>query len=196
MKNLLLILATISLLSFNSCQKKLPEKPNVIFFLADDLGYGDIGCYGNDFIETTHIDQLASEGIRFTDAYAAAPNCSPTRASILTGNYPARLGITQYLPGNKGAQRMQNKKLIQPDLPPGLPLEELTIAEALKANGYATASIGKWHLGDDQYLPENQGFDLNFGGSHHGHHNTMFAPFKALNITNVKDSAYLLFMYL
>ena len=108
------------------------------------MGWRDAGCYGSKFYETPNIDRLASEAMRFTDAYAAGPVCSPTRASILTGKYPARLGLTDWL----GEDKWHAKgKLQTPVIAQQLPLEEVTIAEALKAAGYATASIGKWHLG-------------------------------------------------
>ncbi|MGH9340849.1 MAG: sulfatase-like hydrolase/transferase [Acidobacteriota bacterium] len=128
-------------------------------------------------------------GMHFSNAYAAAPNCSPTRASILTGKWPARLRLTQYLPGN--SDRLSFTKLLQPDLPEGLPLKESTIAETLGALGYATASVGKWHLGDDRFLPQYQGFDLNFGGGPQGHHTTMFAPYETLNIADAQPGEYL-----
>lgn len=167
------------------------KRPNIIFILIDDMGYGDASCYGNTYFETPHINQLAKSGVKFTNAYAAAPNCSPTRASILTGKWPARLGITQYLPGNKNAKKLRHKKLSQPDLPEGLALSEVTISEALKAANYATASIGKWHLGGSKYLPENHGFDLNFGGEKAGHHKTMFAPYGIPNVPNAREGEYL-----
>lgn len=160
---------------------------NVIFILIDDMGYADVGAYGNTYHRTPNIDRLASLGMRFTDAYAAAPNCSPTRGSILTGKWPARTGVTQYLPGNF----FPHKKLLQADLPDGLPLEETIIAQPLGAAGYKTASIGKWHLGDDEYRPERRGFDLNFAGGHWGHHATMFAPHKRLTVPEPKEAEYL-----
>ncbi len=149
------------------------EKPNVIFILVDDMGYADVGAYGNPYHRTPNIDRLAAQGMRFLNAYAAAPNCSPTRASILTGKWPARVRITQYLPGNL----LPYAKLRQAELPDGLPLSETVLAQPLKAGGYATASIGKWHLGGGEYLPEHRGFDLNFGGGWWGHHSHMFAPY-------------------
>ncbi len=165
------------------------EPPNIIFILVDDMGYGDAAVYGSGTNHTPNINRLAADGMRFTDAYAAAPNCSPTRASILTGKWPARLGITQYLPGNQRATR--RKKMLQPDLSPGLLPREITIAEALKDAGYRSASIGKWHLGGKEYLPERQGFDVNFGGGPQGHHRTMFSPYKGLNIPDTPPGEYL-----
>ena len=134
--------------------------PNFVFILVDDLGWADLGCYGSTFHETPNIDRLASQGVRFTDAYAAAPVCSPTRAAIMTGKHPARLGITDWIPG----QRPPGRKLVGPPIPDHLPLEEVTIAEALKRAGYATFLAGKWHLGGEGFFPEQQGFDINKGG--------------------------------
>ncbi|MGH9339668.1 MAG: sulfatase [Acidobacteriota bacterium] len=169
--------------------KQADDYFNVIFILVDDMGYGNIGAYGNSYHETPNIDRLAAMGMRFTNAYAAAPNCSPTRASLLTGKWPARLHLTQYLPGN--SERLRYTKLIQPDLPEGLPLEEMTIAEILGALGYATASIGKWHLGGGRFLPEHHGFDLNFGGGPQGHHSSMFAPYEVPDISDAAPGEYL-----
>lgn len=132
-------------------------KPNVVFILADDLG-----CYGSTFYETPNLDRLAKQGLRFTDAYAACNVCSPTRAAILTGKYPARLHLTDWLTGRPDRP---DQKLNRPKFQMFLPLTEVTIAEALKDAGYQTAFIGKWHLGEEsKYWPEHQGFDLNIGG--------------------------------
>ena len=132
---------------------------NFVFILADDLGWTDLSSYGSTFYETPNIDRLAAQGTRFTNAYAACPVCSPTRASIMTGKYPARLGITNYLPGRHPTPY---SKLIAQDCVQQLPLEETTLAEALKSAGYATGQFGKWHLGGPQYSPEHQGFDKVF----------------------------------
>src|SRR5215831_18709024 len=113
---------------------------NFIFILIDDMGWTDLACYGSRSYETPNIDRLASEGMRFTNAYAACPVCSPTRASILTGKYPARLHLTDWIPGRK---QWPTAKLLTPEFRHELPLEEITLAEALKAAGYASASIGK-----------------------------------------------------
>ncbi len=133
------------------------NKPNFVFILADDLGWADLACYGNPLHETPSIDRLAAQGMKFTDAYAACPVCSPTRASIMTGKYPARLNLTDWIPGHR-----RKKKLIGPKFLHHLPLEEVTIAEAMKKAGYATAHIGKWHLGRTGYTPDKQGFDVTF----------------------------------
>jgi arylsulfatase A len=136
--------------------------PNFVFILMDDLGWSDLGCYGNRFHETPNIDRLAEEGMKFTDAYAACPVCSPTRASTLTGKYPARLNLTDWIPGRKP---QSSEKLLAPQFNQHLPLEEVTLAEALARAGYVSASIGKWHLGGEPYYPEKQGFALNFRGT-------------------------------
>jgi arylsulfatase A-like enzyme len=137
-------------------------KCNFLFILADDLGWKDLGCQGSSFYDTPHLDRLAAGGTRFTNAYAACPVCSPTRASIMTGRYPARLHLTDFIGGGR------NAKLITPKFLDHLPLEEVTIAEALKQAGYATFFAGKWHLGKQGYWPENQGFDVNMGGNDRG----------------------------
>src|SRR5262249_21357845 len=132
-------------------------RPNVILFLADDLGWRDLACYGSGFYETPNLDKFAKQSVRFTDAYAACHVCSPTRASIITGKYPARVQLTDWLPGRKDYpfQRLKNVATLQ-----ALPLEETTLAEALKAQGYATGHFGKWHLGEDPAGPLAQGFDV------------------------------------
>lgn len=160
-------------------------KPNFIFILADDLGWRDLGCYGSAFYETPHLDRLAAQGMRFTDAYAACNVCSPTRASILTGKYPARLRITDWLPDRP------DQKLKRPNILNQLPLEEVTIAEALKEGGYATAFFGKWHLGGEKFFPEHQGFDLNVGGCDKGHPPSYFSPYKIPNLPDGPKGEYL-----
>ncbi|WCJ58333.1 sulfatase [Fontisphaera persica] len=151
-----------------------PAPPNFIFILVDDLGWTDAGCYGSRFYQTPHMDRLAREGMRFTQAYAACTVCSPTRAAILTGKYPARLHLTDWIAGH----RRPYARLKPPDWKKYLPHEEITLAEALKPLGYATASIGKWHLGGTNYYPEKHGFDLNLGGTDRGQPPSYFAPYK------------------
>jgi arylsulfatase A-like enzyme len=145
-------------------------KPNFVFFLIDDMGWTDVCCYGSSFYETPNIDKLASEGMRFTNAYAACPVCSPTRASIMTGKYPARLKLTDYLKGRRRGKLNPAEYLDQ------MPLEEVTVAEALKEAGYTTCFVGKWHLGEKPYYPEHQGFDINIGGTHSGMPRSYFWP--------------------
>ncbi len=130
------------------------ERPNVVFFLADDLGYTDLGCYGSTFYETPRIDEFCKSGMKFTRAYTACPVCSPTRASILTGKSPARVGITDWIPG----QASKGRLLETPEDLSDLPLEELTLAETLEKNGYHNFHAGKWHLGRKTSRPETQGF--------------------------------------
>jgi arylsulfatase A-like enzyme len=150
--------------------------PNVVLILADDLGWADLGCYGSKFHRTPHLDKLAAESVRFTDAYAAAPVCSPTRASLLTGKYPARLNLTDWLPGRPDRP---DQKLKRPVIIQQLPLGQTTLAKALQAAGYKTALIGKWHLGGKGFEPERHGFDVNIGGDQTGTARSYFAPFKS-----------------
>ncbi|MBE3071171.1 MAG: sulfatase [Planctomycetes bacterium] len=162
-------------------------RPNVVFILIDDMGWRDLACYGSTFYETPHIDHLASQGMRFTNAYAACPVCSPTRASILTGKYPARLHLTDWIAGHKRPWG----RLKVPDFNLQLPLEETTLAEALKPAGYVSASIGKWHLGKEPFYPEKQGFDLNVGGTQMGQPPSYFAPYKIPTLENGREGEYL-----
>ena len=140
------------------------KQPNFVFFLVDDLGYMDIGANNSaTFYETPHVDRLAAEGMRFTNGYAANPVCSPTRYSIMTGKYPTRVDATNFFSGTREGRF---KPAILNDQ---MPLEEVTIAEALKAHGYATQFAGKWHLGPtEDFWPEKQGFDFNRGGCDRG----------------------------
>jgi len=165
------------------------KKPNFVFFLIDDMGWRDAGCFGSTFYETPNIDRLAREGMRFTDAYAACPVCSPTRASIMTGKNPARLHLTNFLVGQRWPK---DSPLVNiPDWQKFLPLEEVTIAEALKEAGYATGYVGKWHLGNTPYTPEAQGFDFNKGGCHMGAPKTYFDPYSIPNLPDRKKGEYL-----
>ncbi len=151
------------------------ERPNVVLILMDDLGRNDLGCYGSTYYRTPHLDRLAASGATFTDAYVACPVCSPTRAAILTGKYPARLNLTDWLPGRPDRP---DQKLRRPVINQQLPLEEVTLAEALKAAGYATAHVGKWHLGGKGFEPQRQGFDVNVAGDQTGSPRGYFAPFR------------------
>jgi arylsulfatase A-like enzyme len=163
-------------------------RPNIIFILADDLGWRDLGCYGSRFYETPHLDRLAAQGMRFTDAYAACNVCSPTRASILCGKYPARLHLTDWLPGRTDRPE---QKLKRPPMLGHLPLEEVTIAEALREGGYATAFIGKWHLGNENFFPERQGFGVNIGGCDKGHPPSYFSPYQIPRLPDGPKGEYL-----
>jgi arylsulfatase A-like enzyme len=144
-----------------------PARPNVVFFLVDDLGWRDLGCFGSTFYETPNVDRLAATGMKFTQAYAACPVCSPTRASILTGKYPQRTGITDYIAvtrANQPEKWERRTRLLPAPYADRLALGETTLAEALKEAGYATFFAGKWHLGPQGFYPEDQGFDVNKGG--------------------------------
>jgi len=165
-----------------------PSAPNLIFILIDDMGWRDLGCYGNTFHETPHIDRLAADGLRCTDGYAACPVCSPTRASILTGRYPPRYGITDWIPGRKN---FPNQKLLQGQNALQLPLDEVTLAEALKPAGYVSASIGKWHLGGPEFWPDKQGFDVNLGGTQTGSPPGGYFKFKTPSLQAKDENEYL-----
>ncbi len=157
------------------------ERPNFILILADDLGWADLGCYGQTFFETPNLDKLAAEGVRFTAGYAASCVCSPTRSSILTGKYPARNDLTIWLGGSGGAPAASH-----------LSLEEVTIAEALQEGGYATAHVGKCHLGGEPHFPEHQGFDVNIGGNRTGTPaGGYFSPYRNPQLPDGPDGEYL-----
>lgn len=168
-----------------SCNIKR-KNPNIVLINVDDLGWTDLGCYGSKYYETPNIDQLATQGVRFTNAYAAAAVCSPTRASIMTGKYPARHGITDWIRaefqggGTKNINaytQNSSKKLVCPLNPFHMDLSEVTIAEILKQRGYSTCHIGKWHLGTNEWYPENQGFDINVAGCDYGQPPSYFDPY-------------------
>ena len=162
---------------------------NIVCILMDDLGWRDLGCYGSTFYRTPNVDALARDGMRFTEAYAACPVCSPTRAAILTGRYPARIGLTDYLVGTRRG------KLLPAEYLHYLPLHETTVAKVLREADYATASIGKWHLGPEPYYPEHHGFDLNVAGCDLGHPPSYFWPYAAgdrrVPLKNGSDGEYL-----
>jgi arylsulfatase A-like enzyme len=170
------------------------DKPNILFILIDDMGWMDLGCQGNQHVHTPNIDAFAKQGMRFTDAYASAPVCSPTRAAIMTGQSPARLQITNHLP-HQDRFTPEESKLLPAEMLDHLPLEHESIAERLKAEaGYATAFIGKWHLYKDkekQFNPLHQGFDINIGGCSFGGPPTFFDPYKIDFLENRKEGEYL-----
>ena len=171
-------------------QSKDPKKPNIIFILADDLGWMDVSINGSQYYETPNIERLAKRGMKFTNAYTASPLCSPTRASILTGQYPERFHLTTpggHLAPNPDEPLMKNKaaawsKVITPVSRSFMPLEKITIAEKLKTVGYTTGFIGKWHLGQDPYNPENQGFDYNVAGGPNPGPPNYFSPYRLKNL--------------
>jgi len=179
MPNLRLALAALSLLAAAHAQAERP--PNVIFLLVDDWGWRDAACCGSDLYETPNIDRLASRGLKFTNAYSACTVCSPTRSAVMTGMYPARTHLTDWIPGH----RRKNAPLRPPKWTQRLELRYTTIAEALHASGYRTAHVGKWHLtprSDDlsvvePYYPQHQGFDINIAGNQWGQPGSYHWPF-------------------
>ncbi len=159
------LLPSLLILSLLFSCKTEKQPPNFVFILIDDLGWADVKCnYPASFYDTPNIDKLAKSGVRFTYAYAAHPVCSPTRAALMTGKHPNRVNITDWIPGHDP----KNRPLLGPQDGTELPLEEVTLAEKLKEKGYRTCYIGKWHLGDEGYFPEDQGFEINIGGHHRG----------------------------
>lgn len=179
-----------SLVAFFALPFPAEAKPrNIVFLLVDDLGWADLGCYGSTFHETPHIDSLAESGTRFTAAYAASPVCSPTRASILTGRHPVRVDITDWIPGAPVPESARFGKVEDRD---NLALEEVTIAERLQEEGYATFFAGKWHLGKEGHWPEDQGFDVNIGGFHRGSpRGGYYAPWNNPNLEAKSEDEYL-----
>jgi arylsulfatase A-like enzyme len=172
----LVILITICLNLFcNSIDADTKEMQNIIFILADDLGWKDLACYGSDYFETPNIDALAESGVRFTNAYAASPLCSPTRACILTGQEPGRLRFTTpvghvekvELAPKESTKGPKHFKAAEPATCTRLSNDYITFAEILKEKGYSTAFMGKWHLGRDPYIPETQDIDVVVGGHEH-----------------------------
>jgi arylsulfatase A-like enzyme len=183
------ILTVTLLMTIIGCS--MPYRPpNVIIVHVDDLGWADLGAYGSQYYETPNIDRLAAQGKRFTNAYAAAAICSPSRAAMMTGRYPARTGITDWIrasfqgdswkPGDsiQDFVTFPSRSLETPRNQPFLPHEEITMAEQLKKADYVTAHIGKWHLGLADWAPETQGFDFNYGGCDFGQPPSYFDPYE------------------
>lgn len=176
-------------------------KPNIVVIMADDLGWRDLHCYGNEHVDTPALDQLATEGMRFTNAYAASPVCTPTRAAMMTGQSPARLRITNHAPGNPDGFALKDSPLHEAENIRHLPLAAVTIAERLSAAGYATAHVGKWHLShvtrgekglvEKELRPEKQGFDVNVGGCSNGGPPSYFAPYRNPALVDGKPGEYL-----
>ena len=167
-----------------------PASPNVILIVVDDLGWMDLSCQGSDYYKTPHIDRIAKEGVRFTNGYAACAVCSPTRAALQTGRYPARIGVTDWIrslfqrgkvgtPDRNPTEYVggKNRKLLCPPNPFWMEHDEVTIAEVLGSHGYKTAYIGKWHLGDEAWYPPGQGYDENRGGCDYGQPPSYFDPY-------------------
>jgi arylsulfatase A len=175
-----IILILVLGLFLNACNQK-HTPPNILLIVVDDLGYSDLHCYGNELVETPHIDRLAAEGVRFTAAYASCTVCSPTRASLMTGRNPVSVDITDWIPGrqdSRGGPR-PHEKFVVPRFNQQLPLDEITLAEKLSEAGYISASIGKWHLGGEGFLPTDQGFDLNVAGYDKGSPPSYYYPYRS-----------------
>jgi arylsulfatase A-like enzyme len=181
---MLLLLAVVADIASGSAAER---RPNVVVFLVDDLGATDLGCFGSTFYETPHLDGLAASGMRFVAAYSTCPVCSPTRASMMTGRYPQRAGIADYINAgrtNQPEKWQRNTRLLPAPYKDRLDLEERTIAESLRERGYATFFAGKWHLGPSGFLPEDQGFDINKGGTGAGSPQSYFSPYANPRLTN------------
>jgi len=199
---IIVTIALLSIASFVVVGAESDSKPNVILIMADDLGWKDLHCYGNKLVDTPALDQLAAEGMLFTDAYAASPVCSPTRAAIMTGQTPGRLGLTNHAPGNKDGFALEGSDLKEPNTERNLALSYVTLAERLAEADYTTAHIGKWHLSyvprknntgakETELRPEYQGFDINIGGCFRGGPPSYFAPYRIPNLTAKKEGEYL-----
>ena len=188
------------LLNIISCGKEVVN-PNIIIIYADDLGWADLGCYGAPYYNTPNLDKLASEGMKFTNAYANSAVCSPSRASLLTGRYPTRHEITTWIREySKGSETDLSKhlsgknKMLEPVNPFWMELDEITLAEVLKDKGYTTCHIGKWHLGPKKWYPDQQGFDFNIAGCDRGSPPGYFDPYRYENLPNLptrRDGEYL-----
>ncbi len=184
-------------LLMSMCAEAAP-KPNIVMILVDDMGWMDLACQGNKLLDTPNIDRLATQGMRFTDAYAAAPVCSPTRVSILTGQAPARVHLTNHLPGGMVAK---DSKLLPAKIVPRLNHEYVTVAEHLRKVGYRTAFLGKWHVASqgekekgtkkEDYFPLSQGFEINIGGCHYGGPPSFFDPYRNKYLADRKEGEYL-----
>lgn len=177
-----------------ACQRGLSggqhpgKKLNVVLVLVDDLGWKDLACYGSAFYDSPHLDAFAKESVRFTQAYAASPVCSPTRAALMTGRHPVQTGITDWLKG----QNPPNRKLQNIQDRDELALKEYTLGELFKDNGYKTFFAGKWHLGETGFYPEDQGFDINKGGHHKGSPpGGYFSPYRNPKLTDGPEGEYL-----
>ncbi len=188
MRYLKLLISLILISFLISCGKK-EEQPNFVFILVDDLGWADVKCnFPESFYDTPNIDKLAKNGVRFSQAYSANPVCSPTRAALMTGKHPNRVDITDWIPGSDP----KNKLLLGPQDANELALKEISIAEKLKEKGYRTCFIGKWHLGDTGYFPEDQGFDINIGGHHKGSPpGGYYSPYKNPKLRDGPEGEYL-----
>lgn len=190
----------MAILTFSKCtDKRVSEPYNIILITIDDLGWSDLGCYGSQYYLTPNIDALAAKSVVFRQAYAAAAVCSPTRSALMTGLYPARTGITDWIRAEfqggdtvnvNGFDTLDNRPWLTPTNPFHLELEAVTIAEKLSMEGYRTAHIGKWHLGTRSYYPEKQGFDINIGGCDYGQPPSYFDPYAYYPSIPGRDTLY------
>lgn len=191
---IVLIIVVIACLAFGlnehkplSSTTETAKKPNIVFILVDDLGVTDVGYSGSEFYETPHIDKLASQGVVFSQAYANSAVCSPSRASIMTGQFTARHKVTDWIGANSGAKwtKQHNTVLSPPDYLRALPKANQTLAETMRSNGYQTFFAGKWHIGSTGNLPTDHGFDINKGGWQKGRPvGGYFAPWKNPELEN------------
>lgn len=169
----------------------MPKKPNILFIFLDDMGWKDLGCTGSTFYETPNIDRLARGGMVFPNAYAACPVCSPSRASYLTGKYPARVGVTDWIDMEGNCHPLKGRLIDAPYLK-HLPKDARTLAASLHDEGYATWHVGKWHLGGEEYYPEHFGFEKNIGGCSWGHpHQGYFSPYGIHTLPEGPEGEYL-----
>lgn len=197
----LLLVPVTEVLAGDAFKTDGESRPNIVVIMADDLGWMDLRCYGNEQLETPVLDRLAADGMRFTNAYAASPVCTPTRAAMMTGQSPARLRITNHAPGNPVGFALKGSSLQEAENIRHLPLAATTIAERLAEAGYATAHIGKWHLShvsreergitERDLRPEKQGFDFNMGGDSSGGPPSYFAPYRISALSERKVGEYL-----
>lgn len=201
------LVVAFCLIAFTSfCFAETDPRPNIVLIMADDLGWKDLHCYGNEKLDTPNLDRLAKQGLLFTDAYSASPVCTPTRAALMTGESPARLNITNHAGGHPENFKKPGTNLVTPTWLRHLPLERVTIAEQLKKAGYSTGFVGKWHLsyrqksnGDSEEVKptepelraEHQGFDINIGGCRFGGPPSYFSPYKIPNLKGKEDGEYL-----
>ncbi|MDO5980236.1 sulfatase [Flavivirga spongiicola] len=188
-KYIFIISIGISLVScnlFHNRQSKIENKPNIIFVLVDDLGWSDLSFMGNPVYETPNLDKLSNEGVMFTNAYAPAANCAPSRACIMSGKNTPRHGI--YTVGSSKRGKSKDRKIVPTPNIKTLRDNFITLAEVLKNSGYTNASMGKWHLSED---PKTQGFDINIGGSHAGHPKSYFSPYRNKNLEDGIKGEYL-----
>ena len=203
------VLLAIFLLATDSTiaqTKETQTRPNIVLIMADDLGWKDLNCYGNQKLDTPNLDRLALQGRLFTDAYSAAAVCTPTRAALMTGEAPGRLCITNHAGGHAEGFKLPGTDLITPAWTRHLPLGRVTLAEQLKAAGYATGFFGKWHLShqprtkpgepaptpsEPELRAEHQGFDINVGGCRFGGPPSYFGPYKIPNLEAKEEGEYL-----